>query len=580
MKKLVLIILSLNICANGFSQNAYMGNSLNATLPCSITTNIVSQNNVSCFGGNNGSVTISASNGTGPYTYSWTPTGGTSATASNLSPGTYTCLVKDANLCASTRTILITQPTQLASASSSFTNVSCFGGSDGKAKVLVNGGTQPYTYSWTPSIASSSTAVNLSAGSYSCLVKDANNCSLITSFNITCPPPLFSNYMATPATCGLSNGSATVIIGGGTPTYSVNWNTVPPQQGTLAINMAPGIYIANTTDSKGCSYTQTIAIASQPNSIITGFSVTQPACFGLSNGNIAVNYSASTPPYTLTWSSPISQTTTSSALTQSLSGVASGVFTATLTDGNGCVTSQPVNVTQPNAITAIPSQTNVSCFGGLNGSASVLASGGVGGYTYTWSPSGGNSNTATNLISGTYTCLIKDANNCTKLQLFTISQSTTTIIDNTTNLVGGTFSSNQFGASYQWINCGTGNSNVSGAINQTFTPVLNGSYAVTVTYNGCTETSSCTTISNVGIEEYQLINHVSVSPNPSTGQFNFTGLIGDNTIQITDITGRVLLIEKSNTDHYILKLDAAQGIYFYKITDKQNRVQQGKLIIN
>jgi hypothetical protein len=154
-----------------------------------------------------------------------------------------------------------------------------------------------------------------------------------------------------------------------------------------------------------------------------------------------------------------------------------------------------------------------------------------------------------------------------------------TTIDNTTNLVGGTFSSNQFGATYQWINCSTGNSNVSGAINQTFTPVINGSYAVTVTYNGCTATSSCTTISNVGIEEYQLINPISVSPNPSTSQFNFNGLLGDNTIQVTDIMGRVLLTEKINTENHTIKLNAAQGIYFYKISDKQNRVQQGKLVI-
>lgn len=154
-----------------------------------------------------------------------------------------------------------------------------------------------------------------------------------------------------------------------------------------------------------------------------------------------------------------------------------------------------------------------------------------------------------------------------------------TTIDNTTNLVGGTFSSNQFGATYQWINCGTGNSNISGAINQTFTPVINGSYAVTVTYNGCTATSSCTTISNVGIEEYQLINQVSISPNPSTGQFSFSGLVGENIIQITDITGRGLLMEKTFTEKYTLKLNAAQGIYFYKISDKQNRVQQGKLIL-
>lgn len=155
-----------------------------------------------------------------------------------------------------------------------------------------------------------------------------------------------------------------------------------------------------------------------------------------------------------------------------------------------------------------------------------------------------------------------------------------TTIDNTTNLVGTTLSSNQFGATYQWINCGTGNSNISGAINQTFTPVINGSYAVTVTYNGCTVTSSCTTISNVGIEEYQLINHVTVSPNPSIRQFNFTGLVGENTIQITDIMGRELITEKTFTEYHALKLDAAKGIYFYKITDKQSRVQQGKLIFN
>jgi ELWxxDGT repeat protein len=76
-----------------------------------------------------------------------------------------------------------------------------------------------------------------------------------------------------------------------------------------------------------------------------------------------------------------------------------------------------------------------------------------------------------------------------------------------------------------------------------------------------------------------LQNHVSVFPNPSTSQFNFNGLVGENIIQITDITGRGLLMEKTFTENHTLKLDAAQGIYFYKITDKANRVQQGKIIL-
>ena len=84
----------------------------------------------------------------------------------------------------------------------------------------------------------------------------------------------------------------------------------------------------------------------------------------------------------------------------------------------------------------------------------------------------------------------------------------------------------------------------------------------------------------VGINELSnLQNHVSVYPNPSTSQFNFSGLVGENTIQITDIMGRALLTENTYTENHTSKLDAAQGIYFYKITDKKNRVQQGKIIL-
>ncbi len=83
----------------------------------------------------------------------------------------------------------------------------------------------------------------------------------------------------------------------------------------------------------------------------------------------------------------------------------------------------------------------------------------------------------------------------------------------------------------------------------------------------------------VGIDEYDKNINITVYPNPSTSQFNFNGLVGENTIQVTDITGRALLTEKINTENHTIKLNAAQGIYFYKISDKQNRVQQAKLVI-
>lgn len=90
-------------------------------------------------------------------------------------------------------------------------------------------------------------------------------------------------------------------------------------------------------------------------------------------------------------------------------------------------------------------------------------------------------------------------------------------------------------------------------------------------YTGCS--------SAVGIEEYNKQNLISVSPNPSTDKFNFNGLVGENTIQIMDITGRVLLTEKTSSENQSINLNASQGMYFYKVSDKQNRVQQGKLIL-
>jgi hypothetical protein len=116
----------------------------------------------------------------------------------------------------------------------------------------------------------------------------------------------------------------------------------PAYTGLTPTNMAPGTWTATITDSNGCLLTQTVTVANPPVPTITGFVTTRPNCFGYSDGTIAVNYTSGTAPYTVTWSNPISQTSTSSALTQSVAGgVASGAYTATLTDSYGCSTSMP-----------------------------------------------------------------------------------------------------------------------------------------------------------------------------------------------------------------------------------------------
>ena len=116
-------------------------------------------------------------------------------------------------------------------------------------------------------------------------------------------------------------------------------------------------------------------IIAQPCVAITGFTVSPPSCFGLSNGAIIVDYTSGAAPYTVTWSSPISQTIVTSALSQSVTGIASGFYTATVTDNNGCSSSQPVNVNQPSSLSLFTVPDPTICYG----QSTQIAAAGTGG---------------------------------------------------------------------------------------------------------------------------------------------------------------------------------------------------------
>src|SRR5581483_982494 len=154
----------------------------NATItqPQPIIINFTSQS-LKCNGQSDGSATASASGGTSPYTYNWS-NGGTNATHSNLSAGTYTVTVIDDHSCTATASITITQPTALTTFIASTTPVSCYGMANGTATAAPTGGTGTYTYSWT-TIPTQHTAVatGLTAGSYTVIVNDANGCSSTAS---------------------------------------------------------------------------------------------------------------------------------------------------------------------------------------------------------------------------------------------------------------------------------------------------------------------------------------------------------------------------------------------------------------
>ena len=403
--------------------------------PCSsLIASAVSQTNVSCNGGTNGSATVSASGTTAPYSYSWSPSGGTAATASGLSAGTYTVTVTDVNGCTATQNFTITQPTALAVSALSQTNVSCFGGSNGAASVSVSGGTTGYTYNWTPGNPTgdgTASVTGLTAGAWTCTVTDANGCTATQNFIITQPATLaLTAASQTNVACnGGATGAASVNTPtGGTGPYSYNWTPGNPTgDGTASITgLVAGTYTCTVTDANSCTATVNFTITQPPALVLTAASQTNVSCNGGSNGAASVNTATGgAGSYTYNWTPG----NPSGDGTVSVTGLTAGTWTCTVTDANGCTTTRSFTITQPTAISLTTnSQTNVSCNGGSNGAASInTPTGGTGSYTYNWTPgnpTGDGTASVTGLTAGTWTCTVTDANGCTATRNFTITQPT------------------------------------------------------------------------------------------------------------------------------------------------------------
>lgn len=220
-----------------------------------------SQTNVTCFGGSNGSATITPAGGTAPYTYLWTPSGAATATAGSLAAGNYSVTVTDAGGCVQNAQFTITEPAAITATITNTTPVSCFGGMNGSVAAAGGGGAAPYLYSWNTSpVQVAATASNLPAGTYSATITDANGCTAITSATITEPPGMSLTASSTPASCGKADGTANVAASGGQTPYSFMWLTNPVQVNASATNLAAGNYSVIVTDANGCTQFQSAAV--------------------------------------------------------------------------------------------------------------------------------------------------------------------------------------------------------------------------------------------------------------------------------------------------------------------------------
>lgn len=173
------------------SKNCSVESPVTITQPTVLVVTTSVPNNIPCNGMVNGSVLVTTTGGAGGYTYAWS-SGATAQTITNIAAGTYTVTVVDANGCSATKSVVVTEPPLLA-VTAVAQDLSCKGCSDGTAVALANGGTLPYSYSWTPGGQTGFAINNLGAGSYSACVTDANGCKKCASVTVGDPLTVNSN---------------------------------------------------------------------------------------------------------------------------------------------------------------------------------------------------------------------------------------------------------------------------------------------------------------------------------------------------------------------------------------------------
>ena len=441
---------------------------------------------ITCYNGNNGIINIAPTGGTPPYNYVCLPGNQTVVPISNLSIGTYTVTVTDANNCKVTTTHTVTQATEILT-SFSIASVSCFGKNDGAINSSTTGGVPPYTYSWSPGGITSPNASGLSAGTYTLTVTDKAGCSMSSSTLINEPPVLNATITSTNETCNhLNNGTATVTVSGGTPSYNYTWMPGNIKTPTIT-NLAAGTYTLTVKDLKGCTATPLVTITQPAVLTVNIINQSNISCNGGSNGSVTANPAGGTTPYTYSW-------TPGNATTVSLSSVPIGTYTVTVTDKNNCTAQKSVTLSEPTPLVVTSVITNVSCPSGNNGVIKVTPSGGVGPYTYLWLPINKTTATVSGLTAGTYTVTVTDAKGCKNVSTHTVGQPLPIVISFTVKNVscfGGTdgeVNTDVTGGTAPYTYVWTG-----GKTTEDLTGLKMGTYILTVTDNaGCKASRSVT----------------------------------------------------------------------------------------
>jgi gliding motility-associated-like protein len=519
-----------------------------------VTSNYNGQQ-ISCVGASDGSIRVTASGGTTPYSFVSVEvpanvTGATTGIFTGLPAGSYTFTVRDANNCNLVTTAVVINPPTALSASALVTSnysgsqISCAGVNDGRITVTGVGGTGVLQYEFIedPSNttgATSGTFLGIAAGGpYTFRVTDLNNCSVITT-GVTITPPLpigataaiTSNYNGEDISCPTStDGQITVTATGGTGLYIYKLDQAPLNVSGNSTGVYTGVgagsYTITVRDQNSCFVVTALVTITAPPPVTASAVISTPyngrqiSCNGASDGIITVTAGGGVAPYSFILDQlPLNVT---GATTGVFTGVPAGTYTFTVRDANNCpVITSPVTVTQPavlGATAAVTSNYNgqqITCNGASDGRITITVAGGTGPFAFTSVEVPGNVTGATTgiftgLPAGNYTFTVTDVNSCgtTTLQA-TISEPAqiAASLTVTSDYNGREVSCNGASDGVLTVNVttpGTGTmiytidqlpANASGRFSGVFTGVPAGNYTVTVRdVNNCSIVTNMETI--------------------------------------------------------------------------------------
>ena len=374
---------------------------------------VIVPTDVSCNGQDDGSLDLTVTNGTLPYTYLWNNQS-TTEDINGLLPGTYSVIVTDDKGCTTTASATIGEP-DVIQVTGVVQDVLCYGGNVGAINLTVTGGTSPYTYYWSDS-STTQNLTGLTAGVYSVVVTDFNGCGMQWVAEVEEPNQISGSYQSSDAICEAANGTVYVGINGGTLPYSFSWSNGATTQNLN--NVIAGSYELTVTDDNGCTFILQTEVTSYSN-LDVSISSTDLLCYGRNTGTATVIVNRGNGPYVYDWSN--------GANTPTLSGLGTGLYTAIVIDHFGCRDTLQVQIISPDKLEIglsspdLGSGYNVNPYGAENGSITSEVFGGTSPYSYSWS-TGDTTKNLTGLSAGSYTLTVTDENNCLASEIIILIQ--------------------------------------------------------------------------------------------------------------------------------------------------------------